>query len=177
MTRQSILAAALLSSVAIGATGAHAASCTSSLTATPHGAPIWVGVMRFVKQSAGCGANQFFNQSDIARSLYRPYLVSGDNPSAFTHYLGSNHAMLITNTTSATAQFSGTGTYRLCGISEEADFSGPINSTYSFKQLPSTVAANTTTITLNGQINRYANIPGCSLTFQAIYIRDPQTVP
>jgi hypothetical protein len=175
MSRKLVFAALLLASVVTGGTAALAAQCTSIMTPSPNGTPMWVGAMRFVKGSAQCNG-AFFSHNDVARSSYRPYLVSGDNPSAFTHILGTNHVMLITNT-NATAQFSGTGNYRNCGISNTAEFSGPVTGGYSFTQTPTLVDTNTTTITLDGYIGNYANIAGCKLFFQAVYVRDPQTLP
>ncbi len=177
MSRNFLFAAALLSSIVAWGPAAHAqVQCISPNSATPHGKPMWVGVLRFAKQSAGCGPNQFFPTANIANSLYRPYLTSGDSPSGISHFLGSNHAMLITNL-SATAQFSGSGTYRVCTINGEVDFGGPISGNYTFTQTPAVVDNSTPTITLNGHIDSYGNVAGCSLYFQGVYVRDPQTLP
>lgn len=175
MSRKLLIAAALLSSIVAGGTAqaVPVSQCSSIMTPSPNGTPMWVGVLRFVKQSAQCGPGQYFNLNEVARSSYRPYLTSGNNPSAFTHYLGSNHTMLITNL-SATAQFNGAGSYRNCGVSNTAEFSGPVDGAYSFVQIPPTVDVSTTTITLNGYINNYGNVANCKLYFQGVYVRDPQ---
>jgi len=146
-----------------------AASCTSS--GSSGGATVWIGMMQVYKQSDAC-PQQFFTPSDTARSLYRPYLSSGDRPSAFTHFLANNHAMLITNR-NATAQFSGNGQYQNCGIDDTADFAGPVNGSYSFTQTPATIAADTDFVTLDGHISNYGNYSGCSLYFRGVYVRKP----
>lgn len=157
MSRTLLLAAAAL------AIGSSAASAANSV--------MWDGVMQFVSQTAQCGT-QFFNKSDTARSRYRPRLVSGDPRSAFTHYLGHDHSMLITNA-SPTAQFSGSGNYSNRGIDNFAQFSPTQTGAYTFTQSPATITASTDFVTLSGHIDNYANIAGCSLTFRGIYVRKP----
>jgi hypothetical protein len=164
-----IVSAFLALPVMAAAVPAFAATqCTSNGNVQPS-AQYWDGAIQVYSQSAQCPI-QFFRPNDTARSLYRPRLVSGDAPSAFTHFLDNNHAMLITNA-STTAQFSGTGSYLNCGIDDRAAFAGPVTGTYSITQTPATVTASDDFVTLEGFINNYAGTAGCKLFFRGIYVR------
>jgi hypothetical protein len=151
-----------------------AAAPTCSNTNVPPNSTYWDGRLQVYKQSLQCTV-QYFNRDDSGIAHYRPYLAAGNAPSAFTSFLGNNHAMVIHNQ-SATGQFGGTGNYLLCGISDLVQ-SSALSGNFNFTQTPPSVTSSTDFVTLDGFINNYAGETGCKLYFRGIFVRRAPSAP
>jgi hypothetical protein len=74
------------------------------------------------------------------------------------------------NTSEATAhQMNGSGNYSGFMVGSHAMFS-QYTGTYNITLSPTIITASTPSVTIDGTINNFLNVPGCNVTFEGVYV-------
>jgi len=149
---------------ALSGTGAQAATLAA-----------WQGSATFTKlaPAASC-ANAGFSAGDLAHSVYRAHLNSGE-PNAGISFIGSRGATIYFDASSI-PDLGGNGNYNaflIGGRATTTSGGAPYTGTYKLKVTPATITATTKQVTVTGTITNFFNSTGCTATFEASYFLRP----
>lgn len=173
-----MLAGAIVAAMSAGTTASPAAPLRSTpvanecATPIPAEATLWGGTVVTTTQTPQCAAAGFSDLMGPARALYRPHLQASDPKAAVIVYDRSGRHILVTRATTTTTQMQGTAPY--CGIHfdvSEGESQPWFGGTYTFNVTPTNVTAVTDEVRITGTVRKFLNIPGCTLTFRAAFMR------
>jgi hypothetical protein len=132
---------------------------------------VFNGGATLVSLTAACPANLGLSVGDLATSVYRPRLAADGGPQTALTFTFERSAFWLYRTSGAD-QMNGAGNYAGRWISERVGVA-PVSGTYNFVISPVPVLAATRSLTIDGVIGRFANVPGCSVRFRGNYDRRP----
>lgn len=164
-----------LITAALAATTFMTVQSATAATTSPY--PYWVGAAVVDSATAACANGGFVGTNDIINSDFRAKTgVTGEPNSPGIMFINPRSAMsLFRSGGSANANtMNGNGTfvgYLLRGnVSTIPNPSQqPFAGTFSFTVSPATITATTQTITVDGTINNWRNVAGCTVKFRAAY--------
>ena len=155
-----------------GCIGLLAAAFTAAAFASRAAADarLWEGAFVITRYTQQC--QDADDSQGSLRALYRARLKPGDPPAAIIFQSETlNHTFVIRATTN-TATLQGTAEY--CGIEVDPRLAEPkvwTDGTYTIDVTPKNVTDTTPSIHVTGQVTKFANIPGCNISFRAAFLR------
>jgi hypothetical protein len=164
------------------APGAYAATITFTNTTNNFGTQVrtasltvnspvvFNGGISLLSLTAACPASLGLAVGDLATSVYRPRLASGQPESALT--LTFARAALRLSRISGGDQMHGVGTYSGHWISDRGGIAA-WPGTYNLAISPLPVAVATVYLTIDGTISKFANVANCNVRFRGYYTRQP----
>jgi hypothetical protein len=146
------------------------------LLALCHGASaatVWTGEAVVVTADSNCRSatdeRRTISKGTVLKSVLRPKQIDdngADTRISFTHDAGATFIMVLQDT-------GPNGNYARVGITYSAILiDGGLRSFASFQQVPSNLTANSSFVRLNGQVEDFMFLTGCTVTFRASYSKD-----
>lgn len=160
---------------------ASAALFITTVGAAAQAVPYWDGVALVDSVTAACANNGFIGPRELMRSAYRAKTgIAGEpsNPGLTFNQARSSHAFFRNGGTANANTMNGAGTAKGFLIrGNVTTIPSPTqttyNATFNFKVSPATITATTQTVTIDGWINNWRNVPNCKVTFRAAYRLGP----
>jgi len=131
---------------------------------------VWQGGATIVSVNATCKAQlPGFSPGDLAHSVFRPRLV-GDEPASALSLIFSRFAQAFFRTSGGGDQMHGPGNYTGPLIrSRVTTIPGGATGTYRFAITPAVITGATGLITIDGTINNFGGVVGCTMRFIGAY--------
>jgi len=162
--RQTRLAAAAAGTVSLALVSLPGAALAA--------ASVWDGFVTVAAATPQCSGVGGTVPGDTHVSVFRPKITSTEGPS-FLSFVFLRAAVTHQNTSEATVPLmNGSGNYTAFLVGNHAAFS-QYTGTYNLTVTPAIITAATPSVTIDGTINNYLNVSGCSVTFVGSYAERP----
>ena len=131
---------------------------------------VWEGYATVTASTTQCSGVGGTGTGDTHVSIFRPKILSTDPPT-FLSVIFLRAAGTHENSNESTVhQMHGSGNYTAFNVNSRARFV-TYTGTYSFTVSPASIIASTPVVTINGNINSFGNVPGCTVTFKGVYLQ------
>ena len=149
-------------------------SATPFAGATAQTVIVWQGAATVTGVSNPDACLPHYKLGDFLPGVFRPRLSPGEPSSALTFILAREaHIYFRDDPTPPGDQWHGFRKYSATLTSARAAIPTPFSAMFSFGQMPQTVLASTLDVTLSGVINKFGNLPGCTVQIRGLYTRRP----
>jgi hypothetical protein len=139
-------------------------------TRTPSEAQLWDGSIVVATATPQCAALGSFNNA--TQALYRPHLKVSDPKAGIILNFDQGGAIVIRAISNTRQMHETNASY--CGIFFDPAMGESrtwLGGTYTINVSPVNVTAATNEVRITGAVTKFANIPGCRLTFRAAFMR------
>jgi hypothetical protein len=155
-----------------------AAMSASAATTAIAGATLWDGTIVVTSATQQCTPKFDCIACGSIRAMYRPHLKASDPKAAVLLYGDHDGEVIVIRATTDTRQMQGNGDY--CGIAfipSAGESQTWFGGTSTFNVTPANVTAATNIVRITGTVTKFGNIPGCTVTFRAAFMRQPPEQP
>jgi hypothetical protein len=163
----------LANSRALGIVGAGACLALASVPRAALAADtqlVWEGYATVTASTIQCSGHGGTGTGDTHVSIFRPKILSTDTPT-FLSFILLRFAETMENTNESTVpQMHGLGNYAASAVDSRAKFDKWAG-TYSLTVSPPAITASTPVVLINGNIDSFENVPGCTVTFKGVYVQ------
>jgi len=130
---------------------------------------VWQGGAEIITLNAAC-TKAAFSVGDLASSVFRPRLDPAEPTSAISLTFGRSAMAFFRQGGASNDQMQGTSNYSSPWYSGRVTSTpGGNTGTITLQITPASITENTDAITINGTVNNFFGLSGCTMTFRGAY--------